>query len=421
MEDEKKSEKMNETPKMDEVKIANDKKEEPGTEETAEVTPTGDGTIVIEGVKERLKFFFSDANIRQDAFIRKLLMHSDEKAVAIDALLRFNTIRKYTENRATLIQAAKELRDILVVDEVKMTINRTSPFTKDMMDQNIPKSVCVKNLPVNESNKYDFEVEELRALFEKYGEVSLVKLNFSSNPEKSNNNYYGPSDRQKRRKFPIGTAMVEFQKQEDLDKIAEAFLTTKGGEKVEPKDRITLPVSKSRDSAIQLEVMLLSEHIAMRKEKRKKGVDKKRKESELDVEVEFPKYHFDWKPDCVIKVHGLPEGCDRESMLSVVAKGLDISTEDVKARKIYVDYSRGQKDGAIRFPEPSDSVGEISKKLKSGELMILDAKVKDAFILEGDAEKKYWEEFIAFKNKQIIQRAEEKKNGRSNKNQKIRK
>mmetsp|Transcript_14513 Transcript_14513/g.29698 ORF Transcript_14513/g.29698 Transcript_14513/m.29698 type:complete len:87 (-) Transcript_14513:144-404(-) len=53
----------------------------------------------------------------------------------------------------------------------------------------------------------------------------------------------------------------------------------------------------------------------------------------------------------------------------------------------------------------------LSKKLKDGELMILDAKVEDASILEGEEEKKYWDDFIEFKSKQMVQRAEERKRG----------
>mmetsp|Transcript_22356 Transcript_22356/g.53199 ORF Transcript_22356/g.53199 Transcript_22356/m.53199 type:complete len:425 (-) Transcript_22356:259-1533(-) len=386
-------------------------------QETTGNATTEDDARAIEGIKERLKFFFSDANIRQDVFMRKLLMNTDEKSVAVDILLRFNTIKKYTEKASTIISAAKELTDTLVVDEEKMTIGRYSPFTKDMMDQNIPKSIYVKNLPVHESKRYDVTVEALRALFEHYGEIALVKLNFSSNPDNGDYKHYGPSDRQKRRKFPIGTAMIEFQTQEDLEKAAALTLTTKGGEKVKPKDEIILPISETRDSTIQLEVLLLSEHIAMRKEKKKKGEVKKRREREPDEEIEISKFTLDWKPKCVIKLHGLPEGCDREAMLYAIAKGLDISLEEVKTRKIYVDYSRGQKDGAIRFPDQSDDIVKISKKLKNGELMVMDAKVEEAIVLEGEEEKKYWNEFIAFKNKQMIQRAEEKKNNRNNKRQ----
>eukprot|EP00531_Pseudo-nitzschia_arenysensis_P012522 CAMPEP_0116131700 /NCGR_PEP_ID=MMETSP0329-20121206/9149_1 /TAXON_ID=697910 /ORGANISM="Pseudo-nitzschia arenysensis, Strain B593" /LENGTH=388 /DNA_ID=CAMNT_0003626155 /DNA_START=66 /DNA_END=1232 /DNA_ORIENTATION=+ len=378
-------------------------------EETTTVAPTAEDSKAVEGIKERLEFFFSDANIRQDAFIRKLLMNSDEKSVGVDVLLKFNTIKKHTEESSVLIQAAKELKDSLVVDEEKMTITRVSPFTKDMMDGNIPKSLHVKNLPINESKQYDVKVDELRDLFAKYGKVALVKLKFSVQHASGRDDYYGPT--KNRRKFPTGSAMIEFHTKEDFEKAAEATLTTKGGEKVEPKEKVELPATETRKSATELSVVLLSEHIASCKEKKENRGDKKRPGSESKEDKEIPKFTFEWKPKCVIKIKGLPEGCDREAMLSAIGKGLDVSPEDVKARKIYVDYSRGQKDGAIRFPEPSDSVEDVAKKLKAGELKILDANVEDAAILEGDEEKKYWEDFIEFKNKQMIQRAEEKKRG----------
>mmetsp|Transcript_27568 Transcript_27568/g.75219 ORF Transcript_27568/g.75219 Transcript_27568/m.75219 type:complete len:435 (+) Transcript_27568:288-1592(+) len=384
----------------------------------------------VADVKERLKFFFSDANVRQDIFIRKLLMSSDDKAVPVDALLRFNTIKKHSEKSAVVVKAAKELADSLVVDETKMTISRVVPFTKDMMDGNIPKSLYVTNLPVkvneNESKRYDVRVDEIRSLFDKYGDVAIVKLKFAGagGPKHGDHGHYGPSDRKNRRNIPIGAAMIEFHTTEDLEKAAEATLTTKGGETVEPKDKITLPETETRKSTTDLEVVLLSEHVAKRKEEKAKRETKKRSAPEAaagagaEDEKESPKFTFDWKPGCVIKIKGLPKECDREALLAAIGKALDISADEVKARKIYVDYSRGQTDGAIRFPEQSDTVADVAKKLKDGELMILDAKVEDASILEGEDEKKYWGDFIEFKTKQMIQRAEEKKRG--NKRQKTR-
>ena len=60
-------------------------------------------------------------------------------------------------------------------------------------------------------------------------------------------------------------------------------------------------------------------------------------------------------------------------------------------------------------------------KLKSEDepLEIAGAKLEDAILLEGDAEKKYWDDFIEFKKKQMRHRAEERKHnhkgGRNNK------
>ena len=109
----------------------------------------------------------------------------------------------------------------------------------------------------------------------------------------------------------------------------------------------------------------------------------------------------DWKPGCVVKIKGLPEGTNREAILDSIALHLDISVTEVKNRKIYADFSIGQSEGAVRFLEPADHVKELAAKLKSGDLQISASKIEDAFVLEGDEEKKYYDDFIAFKNKQI--------------------
>jgi len=375
----------------------------------------------VECVKERLTFFFSDANVRQDLFIRKLLTQTDEKSVPIEALLRFNTVKKYTDKPVVVIQAAKELTESLVVNEGKMAISRVIPFTDEMMEQNIPKSLYIQNLPMKETGlgdkkikRYDIYVDEIRAIFSKYGDVALVKLKFSTDNGGSNRN-----KRQRNRESPIGAGMIEFHKQEDLEKAAEATLTFKNGEKIDPKEKSTLVESKTRKSVVELDVMLLSEYLKSSKEmegkeeKKSSDSNNKNKRREQDEEKkEIRKFTVDWKPGCVIKIRGLPEGCDRETLLDCVAKGLDISVEDVKTLKVYADYSRGQTEGAIRFPEKSDSIMKISKKLIDGELTILDTKVEQALILAGEEEQKYWERFIEFKNKQIMLQHDERQNRR---------
>jgi len=373
----------------------------------------------VEGVKERLRFFFSDANVRQDLYIRKLLTQSGEKSVPVEALLRFNTVKKYTDKPAVVIQAAKELTDSLVVNEEKIAISRVIPFTDEMMKQNIPKSLYVQNLPMKETGdgdkkikKYDVYVDEIRAIFSKYGDVALVKLKFSTFHDNEDSNDGNRNKRSRNHKFPIGAGMVEFHKQEDLEKAAEATLTFKNGEKIDPKEKTTLVESDTRKSVVELDVMLLSEYVKSRKEmKGKKSSDSNNnnnKRHKQDEEKEIRKFTVDWKSGCVIKIRGLPEGCDRETLLDCVAKGLAISVEDVKSLKVYVDFSRGQTEGAIRFPEQSDIIMKISKKLIDGELTILDTKVEQALILEGEEEKKYWESFIEFKNKQILLQHDER-------------
>ena len=160
--------------------------------------------------------------------------------------------------------------------------------------------------------------------------------------------------------------------------------------------------------------MLLAEYIATRKAEnaadRKENSGTKREHEDAEEEdAENPTFTIDWKPNCVIRMEGLPESCDREAILDTIAAGLEISVNEVMTRKIYADYSRGQPAGAIRFPEFGPFIAKIAASLKSGDLKIKDTKVEDARVLEGDEEKKYWDDFIAFKNKQIAHREEEKR------------
>lgn len=396
------------------------------TEETI-VTLSEKDLQAVEGVKERLRFFFGDSNVRQDVFLRRLLTNEEDgRSVPIDVMLRFNTIKKHTENPAVIVHAAKELDDMLIVDEKKATLSRVVPFTMELMDGNISKSLLMKNLPLKDGTRpapkgsetppkeYDVTVDEIRALFEKYGDVAMVKLKFS--PVAVDDPAGGGNF--KKRKFvklkpvhPTGSAMIEFHNKEDSDKAALATLTIKGGEKLDPTDKVVL----EGKPGTELEVMLLSEYIENQKKERNEQLGRKesnkrsRDDDAPEEPQELPKFLLDWKPGCVIKLRGLPESCTREAIIEMLSLGLDISVEEVKARKIYADYSRGQTEGAIRFPEPNDKIAILAKRLADGDLTIQDVKLEEAVILAGNDEEKYWTEFADFKTKQIQHKAEEKR------------
>lgn len=380
----------------------------------------------IAAVEERLRFFFSDANVRQDMFIRKLLL-ADEGLVPIETLLKFNTIKSHTEDPELIKKAAssEKLKDRIQLTEDGSAVKRVKPFSLDNMNDNIPLTLVVDNLPTRmDGDKvfYDCNPNEIRTLFEQYGEVALCKLRFGARVRDGEDGNEDLTNEKKKPgpRIPKGSCLVEYEKEEELQKAAEDTLTTKDGETVEPKRKIEL---KGRE----LVVTTLQEFLDKIKKKRKaeKSVDKdKPKDEEADEEEEkeeatFKEFTFDWKPGCVVKLEGLKDPCDREALLESVSKILEKTVDEVRGLNIYVDYSRGQTHGAIRFQEPGDMVKQVLDKLSSGDVEIAGGKVEKALILEGDDEKKYWDEFIAFKNKQMKQRAEErasrKKGGGRNK------
>jgi hypothetical protein len=354
----------------------------------------------VNDVTGRLEFFFSDANIRQDRFIRKLLMDTDgeEKGlVPVESLLKFNTIKCYTEKVEVVAKAAKALPDLLTLDSTETAIGRKVAFTEDMMNENIPKSIYIKNLPLKEKEhggkEYGCTVDEVKELFKGYGDVVLVKMMWA-----------GP----RKQKQPDGCAMVEFSTKDGLEKAVAATLTIKDGAEVEATENVTMGESK-------IGVMLFSEFV---EKKKKEGTEKSgsnKRDRDDTEEKEIRTFTCDWKPGCVIKVKGLPEGCNREAILDAVALQLEISMTEVKEKKIYADFSIGQTEGAIRFLEPDDKVAVMANRFKTGELQISGAKVEDAFLLEGDVEKKDYDDFIAFKNKQIRHHEENKRSRKKGK------
>jgi hypothetical protein len=417
--------------KKEEVPVQNDEKTLEQEDTKKEEAPVQNEEKTLEQVKDRLKFFFSDANVRQDFFIRKLLMGDEGETpgkVPIECLLRFNTIKQHTTESSVVVQAAKALSDKLVLDEKETAIGRVAAFTNDLMDGNVHTSLYVRNLPVknadSDSPMYDCSVDDIRKLFEAYGDVAIVKLKFTKHKSDQGDDDLGgiaEGKKHKKKKFPIGHAMVEFHTKECLNKAAGAVLTMKGGEKQDPQDKISL-------GETTLDIMLFEEYIAMRKiEKskedeankgKKRGRDDDEEEAGDDEDGEGRTFTFDWKPGCVIKIKGLSDACDREAILAMLAKGMDISVDAVKDKKVYADYSRGQPDGAIRFPDFDDSIAKLADRLKAGELEIGDAKVEDAKVLDGDEEKEYWTNFIEFKNRQIRHKEEEKRHRRNRKKKK---
>ena len=356
---------------------------------------TPDEDSKIQAIAERLRFFFSDANVRQDGFMRKPLLdeNSDHpNMLTVEALLRFHSIQQHSKEAKDIVAAAKTV-DTLVVSDDEKAIGRVQAFSLQQMDDNIPLTLVVQNLPV-EDGKYTVQSEHLRELFQEYGEVALVKFQFERQS----------SSRKKR--TPEGVALVEFAEQSSYDKAVVDTLTIKEGATVEPKKALKL---KEND----LKVQSLREYLDERK--KRKSLDGDKGDGGDDDDKVFEPFKMDWKPGCVIQLAGLAEHCSRESLLDAVAKALEITVDEVKERNVYVDYSRGDTEGAIRFAEPTDDVAKVCEKLKSGELEVAGAKVGAAALLTGDLETTYWNKFIEFKNKQKRRHYEQRGKKRSRK------
>lgn len=453
---------------------------------TSQGTAPGAAVVVVEtlpAVAERLKFFFSDANLRQDFFMRKYLMVGSgngnvktnaetpftggDNMVPVEALLRFNTIKQHTDSAAVVVQAAKDLlSNLLTVSDDDTKLGLVVPFTEAKMDENIPLTLYLSNLPLDEQKKkYTVSADDVRNLFENMDHVAIVKLRFRpsgaghaddlddddladlqpSKQQEQQQQQQQNGGHKKVRRVPTGAALVEFDSIEELERatssieVAQPTTTTTANQNDKGSASQASTKRSLQLSGNTLTVTLLRDYIDSRKTKNKdEDKNNKRKNSisgsssskpgngtneanAEDEEVELPEsptFTFDWKPGCVVSIKGIAstEPCDREGILASVAAALDTTVQEMKSKKaVYVDYSRGQTDGAIRFSEPSEDVKKVCDQLQNGTLLIGGSKVGSATILDGDDEKSYWDSFMAFKTKQMQQRKDERKSNKYNK------
>jgi lupus La protein len=362
-------------------------KEESGSAAAAREDEGPPSEATIEAVAERLQFFFGNANLRKDNFLRKRLMENENK-VDVETLLKFNSIKSLTKSAEAIVKAAQTMPSFLSVSDDSKHVGRVEPFGEANMDEHIPLTLFLKNIP-HENGAYHVTVKEIREFFEPYGEVTIVKLGFSHSKHKG--------------RKPKGSCMVEFASASGVEAAAMAVATHRGGKEVDPPPDKKLVIGDQTVS-----ILTLKDHLEFgaQDEQPKEAADSgDAVDDEDDVAIE-------WKKGSVIQVTGLTAECDREAILDAIAKCLDCKVEELKG-KVYVDYSRGQTSGAIRFDDPVENqVSDMCQKLSSGEMQIGGSNVESAKVLGGDEEEKYWKGFAEFKKKQRRNRQD---SGRKNK------
>jgi RNA recognition motif-containing protein len=358
-------------------------------------------TTIINKVAERLTFFFSNANLRTDKFLRNEVQNKQNNGfVTIDVLLRFNTIKKITTDAKLIAKAVGQVEE-LKLKEDESAIARVNPFSDDMMSDHVKVTLRVSNIPTKETDNgpdYDVTREELSAIFQEYGNVAMVRLLKSK--------MRGHAD-----KIAVGRGFVEFHSLEDMEKaVAELCVEDINDESLKPKKVLTV---KGNELKVKTMKQWIDKREALKAERgekpferdnqKKNRAEKRKAEEEADkLEIEAVEFKLDWKKGCVISIKGLPDDCDREAILASV-KGF--MGDDVTVR---ADYSRGQKDGAVRFDEPTDKIAALATELTEGKITIGSTKVESASVLEGEAEQKYYDDYIAFRTSQMRANAKEK-------------
>lgn len=359
----------------------------PKTEESDEA--------LLKKVGERLQFFFSNSNLRTDRYMKNQMLSRSDKTIEISNLLRFKTIKVLTSSPETIAKAAEtQLADLVCLNEAHDAIGRKDDFDFNSPIEKIHAlTLFVEGIPLDDEDRYTVIVPDICALFQTFGKVMLVRLRYDKKNRKA-----------------LGSAFVEFDTKENLKKVLDhdQTLELKGNQlKVKSMDAWIQDKENARGK--------FSTHNNLDSNAKKRPRDENDNDNENDknhndvetADEEASEFKIEWEKGCVISLKGLPSGCDREAIMDAIKDTCESKEMDSCP---YIDYSRGQTDGAIRFKKPSEKFKDVVSKLKDGEIQICGKKVEGAFLLEGEEEEKYWKAYEQFKRSQTKQFAMRKRN-----------
>jgi lupus La protein len=137
-----------------------------------------------------------------------------------------------------------------------------------------------------------------------------------------------------------------------------------------------LAKEKVEYSSVPLICKWQSEYLEDKKKERAEKSNKRGKKQEAPPKFEFPK-------GAVIHMEGLGSEVTRETLKDVFGK------LEVTADIAFVDYSKGDKVGHVRFRE-NDDAKKVFAAFKDGKLSVNDSDVA-CRVLEGDEEKEFLE------------------------------
>jgi hypothetical protein len=137
------------------------------------VVPTGgddaadsNNTAIIAKLMERLHFFFSNANLCQDRWMRNQMTTTNRGIcngpLSLKVLMRFNTLKSITKDKLLLAAMVKSynLMGLISYNKEKEEVERVMPFDFKTMGDGSKLSLYAKNVSVRDSPPKDEEGAE---------------------------------------------------------------------------------------------------------------------------------------------------------------------------------------------------------------------------------------------------------------------
>jgi len=313
----------------------------------------------------QIEYYFGDVNLSKDKFMKEEIQ-KDSGWVTLDTLIKFNRLKELSTDFKVIIDALKKsTSNLLEIDEENNKIRRAKALPENLgeFETNLKQNtVYVKGFPTSLS------LDDLYSFFEAHGKVLQVFM----------------------RRFPTtkqfkGSVFVTFETSDQM----KAFLAQES--------------LKYQDSALTLEsqedyIKRKGPQLESIKESKKKKEEAKEQKLKQKQEAEEAYLKEQQVLGAVLHLKGFNDEATRENIKAFF---------DEFAKVKYVDFSKGQLEGYVRFAEKDQAKVAFEKTLEklNGELTFKNAKLEGR-VLEGDEELQYWKDLI----KNLSERRQNKKN-----------
>jgi lupus La protein len=329
-------------------------------------------------IKKQVEFYFSDANMRKDVWLKAAVAEDAEGFIPISILTTFNKLKEMTTDESK-IAAALNGSTMVVVSEDGTRIRRATKL--DPTDTSPPRTLYVKGFPTDDK---DVNIESIEKQFSEYGNVLRVGLrkDFTSKTFK-------------------GGAFIEYDSEEAVVRACAAAhkaAETEGGKPtviIGFKGKIfdcVMPYPEWLHNHTA-KLAKLKQAIADKKANKKEGGsakggadasgDKRKRESDDSEGGATKALKVEFVPGTVIKVCNIPSDATLMQLKDAFKAAGNLK---------YVEYENGSGQGFARFDDPENALKVLELLSKDKDKKSDSIRLEDIFgeIVTGEEEVAYW-------------------------------
>lgn len=308
-----------------------------------------------EKIIRQIEYYFGDINLSKDKFMKEEIQ-KDAGWVSLETLTKFNRLKELSTDHKVIVEALKKSQaQLLEIDEVGAKVRRAKALPDNLgeFETNLKQNtVYVKGFPTT------MVLDDFYPFFEKHGKVLQVFM----------------------RRFPTtkqfkGSVFVTFETSEQ----SKTFL-----EQLSPKYNDADLILESQEDYIKRK----GPELASIKESKLKKEQQKEQKLKQKQEAEEAYLKEQQVLGAVLHLKGFNGEATREAIKEVF---------DSHGQIKWVDFSKGQVEGYVRFAEAGQAALALAKakeaKAENGELMVKGAKI-EARVIDGEEEMEYWKVLI---------------------------